>query len=296
GGGRGGDVRPRGSGGAAHHLGDDRGDRAQPGGHQEGEQVGAGGRADRRRRPGRERGPHLVRGEDPAEDHRAAFPAEDLVRQGHRRRHGGDPVQAVDEDEPEQAQPAGAERRGQHQQRDAAQAVVPQQQPARVDPVGEPAGGKCAGHVEDADQRQQAGGGGLRDPVVVAGRDQVGADQAVRRGAADRERAGQQPERRAAGRLGQRPQRGADRVRRRGGGRGSRGGGGGTGGGGGGRAAGRAPDGGGSSPEERRRQRHPRAGARRDREGGPPPAVVHRQVGQQRQEHQLPGGAGGGER
>ena len=105
-------------------------------------------------------------------------------------------------------------RRKQHrqeQQRDAAQRVVDRQQPARVEAVGEPAGGDRADDVEDADDREQRGGRRDRHAVVVGGGHEVGPDQAVGGGAADREGAGEQPERAGAGA----PRQDRARARRR---------------------------------------------------------------------------------
>ena len=100
--------------------------------------------------------------------------------------------------------------------RQAAQEVVAEEQVARVDPVGQPARGDRADDVEDADQREQPGRGRLGHAVVVRGRDEVGADQAVGRPAADPERQEQRPEGPAPADLaqGRQRERSPARVRR----------------------------------------------------------------------------------
>ena len=60
--------------------------------------------------------------------------------------------------------------------------------------IGEPSRRRRAEDVEDAHEREQLRRSHLRDAVVVAGGDQVRADETVRAGAADEERAGQEPE------------------------------------------------------------------------------------------------------
>ena len=124
--------------------------------------------------------------------------------QGNRGRHGRDPVQAVEDDEhPHAGLDAGREHGIQRQQREAAAAVVGDEQPARVDPVGEPARGDRADDVEDADDGEQAGGGRRRHPVVVGGGHEVGLDDAVGRPAAHPEGEHERPERPAAAGLAQ---------------------------------------------------------------------------------------------
>ncbi len=137
----------------------------------------------------------LVRGEHPTE-HDGALIAEQAAAQRHRGRHGGHPVEPVDDDEQHHAGVHFvAEQPGQQQQPDAAERVERQQQNARIDPVGEPARGDRADDVEHPDHHQQPGRGGGGQAVVVGGRHEVNADQAVGGGAADGERAGQGPER-----------------------------------------------------------------------------------------------------
>ena len=95
----------------------------------------------------------------------------------------------------------------QHQQRRTAQRVVgPEQQPA-VDPVGQPAGRDRTRDVEEADQGEQPGRGRFRHAVVVCGRDEMRTDQAVGGRSADREAAGEQPERPGPGGRAQGAQR-----------------------------------------------------------------------------------------
>ena len=71
------------------------------------------------------------------------------------------------------------------------------------------------GDVEDADHRQQAGGGHLGHPVVHRGRDQVGPDQPVGAGATDEEADRQQPEVAVAHAHRQAAERGAHRIAQR---------------------------------------------------------------------------------
>ena len=106
-----------------------------------------------------------------------------------------------------------AERRVQPEQRDAAQAVVPEQEPARVVAVGQPARRDRADDVEHADRGEQAGALHLREPVVRAGGDEVRADQAVRGRAADEEREHEQLEVTPRRELPQRRDGVAERVR-----------------------------------------------------------------------------------
>ena len=84
---------------------------------------------------------------------------------------------------------------GKREQAEPAQPVVPREQQTRVVTVGQPAGARGADQVEDADRREQRRRGHLAEPVIDRGRDQVRPDQAVRRGAADEEASGEQPER-----------------------------------------------------------------------------------------------------
>ena len=135
----------------------------------------------------------------------AAAPNE-LAAQRHRRRDRGDPVEPVEHDERDHAGlDVRPEQRRQREQRQPAQHVVGEQQVARVDAVGEPAGRDGAGHVEDPDEGEQARGHRLRHAVVVRGRDEVRLDQAHRGGAADQHSAGEVPEPLRPGGRRQRP-------------------------------------------------------------------------------------------
>jgi hypothetical protein len=136
-----------------------------------------------------------VRGEDPAEDDAGVLPPEDLGGQRDRRRQRRDPVEAVEDDEEDQAEVRRAEDVGQREEAQAAERVVPEEQDARVVAVGEPAGAGRADDVEHADDGKQARRGNLAQPVIDRGRNEVGPDQPVRRRTADEEAAGEQPER-----------------------------------------------------------------------------------------------------
>ena len=87
---------------------------------------------------------------------------------------------------------------GQVEQADAAEAVVQEQQAARVEAVAQPAGRDRADEVEGAHQGERPARRGRREPVIDGVRDEVGADDAVRGRAADEERAREQPELRRA--------------------------------------------------------------------------------------------------
>ncbi len=139
-------------------------------------------------------------GKNPAEHHAGLFPAEAIGGELHRRRHGRDPVEAVEHREQRQAVEREIGER-QIEQRQPAQAVIPEQQPAIVEAVGQPAGADGADEIEDAHHRQHARRGDGRQPVIVAQRDEMGLDQAVGAAAADEERAEQHPEDRRAGGL-----------------------------------------------------------------------------------------------
>ena len=177
-----------------------RRDDAERAGDEERRQIGVEQRA---RQAGAERragGADLVAGKNPAEHHAGLFPAEAIGGEFHRRRHGGDPVEAVEHREQRQAVEREVGER-QIEQRQPAQAVIPEQQPAIVEAVGQPAGTDGADEIEDAHHRQHAGRGDRRQPVIVAQRDEMGLDQAVGAAAADEERAEQHPEDRRAARL-----------------------------------------------------------------------------------------------
>ena len=160
---------------------------AQPGRAQPGHRVVAGQVPDVTGADRRERGADLVRREHPAEDDGARL-TEDLDAECRGGRHCRHPVQAVDDDERQDAGVHGVgQQRRQHQQPDAAERVVERQQDPRIDPVGERPGRDGADDVEDPDQGQQAGRRRGRHAVVVRGRHEMGADQPVRAGPADRE-------------------------------------------------------------------------------------------------------------
>ena len=77
---------------------------------------------------------------------------------------------------------------GRKHQRQPAQAVIPEQQPAIVVAVRQPARHDGAEEIEYAHGGEQARGLHLRDAEIDAHRDQVHLDQAVGAGAADRRR------------------------------------------------------------------------------------------------------------
>ena len=114
-------------------------------------------------------------------------------RQPDRRRDGGDPVETVEHGEDRQPGVVG-QHVGQKEERQAAEAVVREQEPAAVESVGEPARGGGADEVEDPHRRQHARRLHLEDAVVHARGDEVGADEAVGAGAAHEERPGEEPE------------------------------------------------------------------------------------------------------
>ena len=84
---------------------------------------------------------------------------------------------------------------GQHDQRESTQRVVEAQQHAGIDPIGQEPGEDRTDDVEHADERKQARGRGLRQAVIVGGRNEMRTDQAVRARAADGESADEEPER-----------------------------------------------------------------------------------------------------
>src|SRR5207253_416648 len=100
-------------------------------------------------------GAELVGGEDPAEEQADVPAAEQVGGEADGRWHGGDPVQAVEDDEEAEAEKAGAVGVGEEQEGEAAQAVVPGEEPAAVEAVGEPAGDEGADDVEEADQGEE---------------------------------------------------------------------------------------------------------------------------------------------
>ena len=166
-------------------------DRDPARGHERGRVV-ADVLADDARDPGRDRGTEHVRGEDPAVHDADVVPPESIGHERDGRRHGRDVV------EPEEHRERGDRHRvvdeRQEQQAHAPEAVVDEQEAARIDAVGQPAARDRADEVEEAHDRERARGGHGGEPVVDRVRDEVLADEAVGRGAADEERAGEEPE------------------------------------------------------------------------------------------------------
>src|SRR5256886_1119773 len=83
------------------------------------------------------RGAELVSGSEPAEHDPHVVAAEGIGRQARGRRYRGNPVEAVEDHEGGEAEVGRAERVGQEQQREAAEAVVPAEQVAVVPAVRE---------------------------------------------------------------------------------------------------------------------------------------------------------------
>jgi hypothetical protein len=145
---------------------------------QEGQQVVAGQAAHRARAKRRKRTADLVPGEDPRDDHRGVAAAEHLVGERESGGAGGDPVETVKDREDRQADRVELGKRH-HDQGQAAQPVVPEQQHARVEAVAHPAGQRGADQAEDAERGQDVGAGHLRDAAVGAIGDQMGIYQPV---------------------------------------------------------------------------------------------------------------------
>ncbi len=82
----------------------------------------------------------------------------------------------------------------QEQQADTPEAVVDEEQLARVDPVGQPAAPDRADEVEHAHDSERRRCRDRRETVVDGVRDEVLPHQSVRRRTADEEGAGQEPE------------------------------------------------------------------------------------------------------
>ena len=72
--------------------------------------------------------------------------------------------------------------------------MIPEQQPAIVEAVGQPARTDGAEEIEETHHRQHARRGHGCQAVIVAQGDEVGLDQAIGAAAADEERAEQHPE------------------------------------------------------------------------------------------------------
>ena len=135
-----------------------------------------------------------MRGDDPAERDWRITDTDGFGGQTHRGRDRGDPVEAVEDGEQRQPEHLGLERLRQPEQREPAEAVVPEEELARIESIRQPAAGRGADEIEYAHHRQQAGGAHFGDAVVHAGRNEVRTDQAVGARAADEEAAGEEPE------------------------------------------------------------------------------------------------------
>ena len=146
-------------------------------------------------------------GEDPAEHQIGALRPEPLRGEPHRRRHGGDPVEPIEHRKQRQAVEREIGER-QEQQRQAAQAVIPEQQIAIVVAVRQPARRDGAEEIENAHRRQQARGLNLRDAEIEAHRNQMHLDQPVGAGAANEEGREQDPEHPRFRGIAQRAERG----------------------------------------------------------------------------------------
>ena len=130
--------------GAADRLRDQRGDQAQGRrrrGRRPGSRPSVG--ADEAGRRGGDRGAELVRGEDPAEDDAARSRPKTSWQSATVGGTVATQSRPYTTTKPTRPSAAVGQRRGEHQQRHAAQPVVPEQQPARVHPVGEPAGARA---------------------------------------------------------------------------------------------------------------------------------------------------------
>ena len=160
------------------------------------EEGGQISRIHRARQAGAERcdpGAELVPGEDPAKHQIGAFGPKALRGEAHGRRHRRDPVEAVEHRKQRQSVEREIGER-QKQQRQAAQAVIPEQEISIVVTVRQPARDDGAEEIENAHGGEQACGLHLRDAKIEAHRDQMHLDQAVGRGAADEEGGEQDPE------------------------------------------------------------------------------------------------------
>ena len=187
------------------------GDNAEDAGALEGKCVradlGANDAGDERGEPCAE----LMGCEDPAEDKRGPRRAEGVGGELHGWGHGGDPIEAIKNGE-EQERGGLEARGGQVEERKTAQAVIDHQEDARVEAVGEPAGGDRADEVEAAHDGERSGGRGGGDQIVTTHRDEVHLHEAVGGGAANEEGAGEDPEDRLADGDGERLERGEEEV------------------------------------------------------------------------------------
>ncbi len=157
-----------------------RSEQAGEAARQEGQQVVAGQAAHRARAKCRKRAADLVPGEDPRDDHRGVAAAEHFVGERKSGGAGGDPVETVKDREDRQADRVELGERH-HDQRQAAQPVIPEQQHARVEAVAHPAGERGADQAEHAERGQDVGAGDLRDAAIGAIGDQMGVYQPVGR-------------------------------------------------------------------------------------------------------------------
>src|ERR1700674_5324246 len=107
--------------------GEQRRDEAGGAGEVEGPEIAGGETARQAGAGGGGGGAELVRGEDPAEDDAGALAAKDARGDADRRRHRGDPVEAVKDGKEREAVKCERRRR-QIEQRKPAQTVVPEQQ------------------------------------------------------------------------------------------------------------------------------------------------------------------------
>jgi hypothetical protein len=227
--------------------------------------------------PGSDRRAEHVRGEHPAVHDAHVVRAEAVGGQGDGRRHRRDVVEPEQDREDADRHRVVDER--QEQQAEPTEGVVHQQQLARVIAVGQPATRNRPDEVEDAHHRQCGCRRGLREAVLDGVRDEMRADDPVRRRAAHEECPGEEPEiRRSNGaphdpgiRWGWRADRSIGCAERAFVDLG--------------RIVAHEEDHGWDEEEREDRQRH----------GGEPPIEGDRQHGEDRDEHQLPGAAAGPE-
>src|SRR6516165_4978484 len=167
---------------------------------------------------GRERGAggaDLMTGEDPAEHHAGAFAAETISGQFYRRWHGRDPIKTIEHREQRQAIEREISER-QIEQRQSTQTVIPEQEPAIVEAVRQPARAYRPDEIERTHHGEYARGRGGGKPIIVAERDEMRLDEAVCAATADKERAEQYPENRRPRAVAQRNQRRQQKRRKTG--------------------------------------------------------------------------------
>lgn len=124
----------RGAGDAQHQQ---RGEEAGEAAGQEGQEIVAGSTAHRARAKRRKRAADLVPGKDPRDDDRRVAAAEHLVGEREGGGPGGDPVEPVKDREDRQADRVELGERD-HDQRQSAQPVIPEQQQPRIEAVAHP--------------------------------------------------------------------------------------------------------------------------------------------------------------